>query len=770
MIYNKIKSLLNYFIKTSGIIFLLMILIFFFLGSSSTSLRKEFLTDKIIDDLKRFSGLKPDYNSFQANTFSEFLEVYKEWVLSPFKKKNNFPKVEILTNFSNLKNLDNQRTNPETRSFVNARIKIYGKNDEANKIINVKVRSKGDRDLHRINHKLMSLKVDVRGNERFFGLEEFSIQDPIIRNYSWEILMHKLVKKEGLIPLEMYPINLIKNGQKIGLFFVEEGFTNELLEKNNRKEGPIIGLEAVEADFPSLYYDFYSEARLIKIMPDIYKISKDKLHELKNNYKNKDFNIKNYFNIDDWAKIFALTDLLQTYHGIVPKSIKFYYNVNTGLFEPIIFDGHKSGSNYQRFIFLDFVNSVNPSYETCGYACTQDEWFKIFFNKKNVIFLQKYLDYLEKFSSENYVKEINLIISRDLDPINKVLYSSLSPSDRIFIKGFLPYHFDATHVATRANLIRKKIHAFKNLQINTTALLKPSEYEKILEKTNNFLNKINQETIVFPKGIWAVKDFIFKDRNIKFEKNSVLLMLGDVSMLGTKKDLFVSGEGMIVKLGGKIKIENVLFDGLSNIKVPGLSWSGAINIINSHLELRNTKISNTFGEDAMNLVNSNSFLDNLTIANVPSDGVDIDFGTLEFSKINCNNIGNDCLDTSGANINGDLLNGNNAGDKLASIGEKSTANIKEVSGSDLVIGVAVKDSSFADITNLHLTRANIEVAVFQKKPFFGPSKLLVHNMIDYSSSQKKKLVGENNILSINKKLQPIFGTSLEIENLIYAKQ
>ena len=164
---------------------------------------------------------------------------------------------------------------------------------------------------------------------------------------------------------------------------------------------------------------FIQRKKLIKIMPDIYKISKDKLHELKNNYKNKDFDIKNYFNIDDWAKIFALTDLLQTYHGTVPKSIKFYYNVNTGLFEPIIFDGHKGGSNYQRFIFLDFVNSVNLDYETCGFACNHNEWFKIFFNKKNVIFLQKYLDYLEKFSSENYVKEINLMISRDLDPINK---------------------------------------------------------------------------------------------------------------------------------------------------------------------------------------------------------------------------------------------------------------------------------------------------------------------------------------------------------------
>ena len=36
--------------------------------------------------------------------------------------------------------------------------------------------------------------------------------------------MHKLAKKEGLIALEIYPINLIKNGEKIGVFFVEEIF------------------------------------------------------------------------------------------------------------------------------------------------------------------------------------------------------------------------------------------------------------------------------------------------------------------------------------------------------------------------------------------------------------------------------------------------------------------------------------------------------------------------------------------------------------------
>tara|TARA_B100001093_G_scaffold520448_1_gene616055 strand:+ start:4979 stop:7450 length:2472 start_codon:yes stop_codon:yes gene_type:complete len=822
MIYHKIKSYLNHFIKLLGFIFLFLIIIFFFLNNASTSLRKEFLTEQIVNQFKQFAGLKSDYNSFQANTFPEFVEVYKEWILSPFIKKNDFPVIEILTNFKNLKNLENQRIGAIDKNFVKARIKIHNQDNKANEIIKVKVRSKGDRKLHKINNKLMSLKVDVRGEKRFFGLEEFSIQDPIIRNYSWEILLHKLAKKEKLIALEMFPINLIKNGEKLGVFFVEEGFTNELLEKNNRKDGPIIGLdEDVSFTFPTLYYDFYSEDRLIEKMPDIYKIAKNKLHEIKNDYKNESFNLKNFFNLDEWAKLFALTDLLVTYHGMVPKSVKLYYNVNTGLFDPIIFDGHKGGSNYRNFIFLDFVNSINLNYNKCGFVCTQPEWFKIFFNNNNVEFLKKYLKYLEKFSSEKYLKEINIIIDKDLKPINKSLYSTLAPSDRIFVKGFLPYHFDDAHLLERANLIKKKIHAFKNLPININGkvdwninslgyilhcnelsiknefeflnennckfnvkknhlskkkilleefsiLLKNSQYEKILKKTTNLLNKNNDNSITFPKGIWAVKNYIFKDKNIKFQNGSILLMLDNISMLGGKNDLFVEGEGMIVKLGGTINIENVSFENLSNIKIPGLSWSGAINIINSKLKLKNVKISNTLGEDAINIVNSNSKIKDLLISNVPSDGLDIDFGTSDFSLIRCDNIGNDCLDTSGAKINGDMVSGNKIDDKLISIGEKSALSLNKLLGTNVNIGVAVKDSSIAKIENLFLTRANIDIAVFQKKPFFGPAELTVNNFSGYSSSERNNLVAENNILNINNKLQQTSGNSLEIEKLLYA--
>jgi len=43
-------------------------------------------------------------------------------------------------------------------------------------------------------------------------------------------------------------------------------------------------------------------------------------------------------------------------------------------------------------------------------------------------------------------------------------------------------------------------------------------------------------------------------------------------------------------------------------------------------------------------------------------------------------------------------------------------------------------------------------------------------MTNYSSSQKKNLVAEDNILKINNELQPIFSTSQKIGDLLYAKQ
>ena len=55
------------------------------------------------------------------------------------------------------------------------------KNQE--QIYKIKIRTKGVRNLHWYDKNTTSYKIDIRGDDRIWGLEEFSVQKPITRNY-----------------------------------------------------------------------------------------------------------------------------------------------------------------------------------------------------------------------------------------------------------------------------------------------------------------------------------------------------------------------------------------------------------------------------------------------------------------------------------------------------------------------------------------------------------------------------------------------------------
>ena len=74
-----------------------------------------------------------------------------------------------------------------------------------------------------------------------------------------------------------------------------------------------------------------------------------------NNIKLGNFHINDHFDIDKWAKYFAIIDLTGAYHGSLSKSVKSYYNPTTGLFEPIGYDLHKGAGTFEKFILLDFL-------------------------------------------------------------------------------------------------------------------------------------------------------------------------------------------------------------------------------------------------------------------------------------------------------------------------------------------------------------------------------------------------------------------------------
>ncbi|MGD8751442.1 MAG: hypothetical protein PVG14_08465, partial [Anaerolineales bacterium] len=105
--------------------------------------------------------------------------------------------------------------------------------------INVRIRLKGDSTDHLEGDK-WSYRIDVRGDDTLFGMEQFSIQHPKTRHYIYEWIFHKALEREGLISLRYDFIDVTLNGKDFGVYALEEHFDKRLIEYNRFIGGPIV--------------------------------------------------------------------------------------------------------------------------------------------------------------------------------------------------------------------------------------------------------------------------------------------------------------------------------------------------------------------------------------------------------------------------------------------------------------------------------------------------------------------------------------------------
>jgi len=753
--FKFIKIFFSFF----GFTVFVAILAFLFFEEKSKQRRKIFF-----DKLKSFVGVGKKYDGFIANTPNKYLSsIYLN--LSNKFINHDFYSLNIEIDLKNLKLLEKLRIEhyknlSSQTKWAYAKVRIINKKKKINELVKIKLRPKGDREIHFINLDSMSYKIDVRGKSKFIlGMEEMSLQKPVTRNYLWEILYHNLLRKENLVTLNIIPIKLYRNGEYLGVFVLEEGFGKELLEKQFRKEGPIIGInENLDQTFPNLTYEYYSKQYWASEFPDIFIKSQSNLNYIKNNFESVNFDLFEYFDLDLWAKFFALSDILKMFHGTVTKSVKLYYNPTSGLFEPIAFDGHYQ-AGYEEFSFIDFLE--NPEIK-CGYACTSKNWFRLFFKTSNETFLKQYFYYMNRYSSDKYQNKIINYNLNNLQKINNFFYSEYQSADRIFFKGILPYYFDISVLKKRSKKIKEKIFN-KNYIISNKV--------NIDRKLNfsNFKNiNINQsDKIIIKKGISISNNINITNQDIFFEKDAVLILLGKNNIIGSDKKINISGNGMLVQLNGQITLKNVEFNNLKNVKLEGLNWSGAINIINSSLLINEVLIKDNIGEDSINIVGCNSIIKDLIVINSQSDAIDIDFGKVTFDKIFCKNSGNDCFDTSGSIVKGKILDGENVADKLGSFGEGSNIEIKKINGKNVNIGLASKDGSEVLINEITLNNYNVALASYNKKFFFGNSFIEIRNQNNDIINLQKILVSDGNEVLINNKKHKTRLSNKKILKTIY---
>ncbi|MEL0309827.1 MAG: CotH kinase family protein, partial [Gammaproteobacteria bacterium] len=321
--------------------------------------------------LEKLNTLIFDNKDNAVSNFGDLVTFFSGAVRGTFSF-TTLPELNLVINHQDIAKIYSDKKNKQ-RNYVPANLEI---NSLVKPItLKAKVRAKGDRELHWEDITSMSFRVNLKGIDRFEGLEEFSIQRPIIRNYIWEYLTAEIFNENKLLTLKTIPIKFYVNGDYRGVYSLEEVPSKVTIESQKRKNGPIFGLDEEVGSTIDSVLDPYDVREWQAT--DILAYSSSVLYgEFSNALEDEKFSEVN-FDMDEFAKYFALSDLFRSYHGTVPKSLKFYFNPVIGKFQPLLFDAHVGVGKFSNFLLLDFKTKERPN---CDWICVHKNFYQGFLN------------------------------------------------------------------------------------------------------------------------------------------------------------------------------------------------------------------------------------------------------------------------------------------------------------------------------------------------------------------------------------------------------
>ena len=232
--------------------------------------------------------------------FKDYFIYFSELIQSIYKSEK-LEKVDLQLPYESITKLECLRKNKSQEKLCskNGDIWIKGNLLVKDNSYPVKIRPKGDREINRLSLNKMSLKVDIRGDKRYRGMEEFGIQTPVIRGYTNELFTSEILKKEGLIAPRQFYVKFFLNGTYLGIRHIEEGFTKELIESSKRRYGPVFSLnENLSTNMFKTNFDLANKKDWVN--KEIINQAVSILESLKTSKNLETF--QRYFDQEKWAK------------------------------------------------------------------------------------------------------------------------------------------------------------------------------------------------------------------------------------------------------------------------------------------------------------------------------------------------------------------------------------------------------------------------------------------------------------------------------------
>jgi hypothetical protein len=442
-----------------------------------------------------------------------------------------FPELNINISFNNVIKLENNRKDainePDPHSFNF--LEVPSKIGYQNKLYKADLRLKGDRKIHFEERKYSSYKIDLKKEGRIFNVKKFSLMKPRARNYIHEWIFHELVGEGGLVKLKYKFVDLRVNGENQGLYVFEEGFGKILLERNKRRNGPIFSLhEEFTKFFRNAKFEVYNKKYWLNL--ENIKLSEIASQKLRDFFEDRK-RVDEILDVDKWAWYFAVADINDYFHGLLPKSVKFYYNPVNGKFEPIAFDGHRKLQNYNKYKpnwnrlmweypsfgpssfekaksckILDDDNPRDQDERSINYKRCNRLIYKFFYNHKteiNVDFYNKYRNAVLKITSKKFLDTFFKTRENQIKKINSEIYGDYFLADHATFYGPDLYYFTKKKFYYKANFLLK--------------LIKNEPYKVFIQQENQKIiiqnESANNNNLVI-KQLHCNKNFNYKQEEI----------------------------------------------------------------------------------------------------------------------------------------------------------------------------------------------------------------------------------------------------------------
>ena len=319
---------------------------------------------------------------------------------------------------------------------------------------NVRLRLKGDMVDHLVGDK-WSFRIKVKNGETLFGMTTFSIQNPSTKDYLYEWVFHKALKREGVMSLRYDFIEVIVNGENKGIYALEEHFEKELIEDNNKREGVIIKFNedlmwAESSDIihaPDFFYASEIETFDDEDVLEDESLSKQfkEAKSLLESFRRGSLETHEVFEIDVLARYFAINTVLSSSHSSKWHNIRFYYNPITSKLEPIGFDGNSARTDANSVMAEYFAGTLYK-----GEAAPLFEEL-IFMDE---VFFEKYMGELERVSQKEYLDELFGELSEDLKEKTKIIYKD----------NFL-YYFSSDIYYRNSAQIQERLNPLKSMNV-----------------------------------------------------------------------------------------------------------------------------------------------------------------------------------------------------------------------------------------------------------------------------------------------------------------